>query len=285
MKRVLITGKDSYIGESFRKYVAEHYPSDIEVDSISVRGDEWRSYDFSRYDTVLHVAALVHKNEKNIALDEYLKVNNDLTIAVANKARLSGVKQFVFMSTIAVYEKTNFINDKTKLNPTSKYGISKLMAESSLLKMRSSKFVVTIVRPPMIYGKNSPGNFSRLRALALKFPIFPKFDNRRSMVFVDNLSEALVEICVLPENIIIIPQNKEYVSTSSIIYQIRSNNGEQTVFISGVKNLLRLLISHNRTLDKVYGSLAVDRKLSGNLTSYAKINLVDSIDKIEEKIL
>lgn len=282
MKKVLITGKTSYIGRSFRAYVEANYPSEIQVDSISVRGDAWRSCDFSGYDAVLHVAAVVHKNEKNVSLDSYLKVNKDLPIAVAEKAKLSEVNQFIFISTVAVYGKTNYITDKTKLEPTTKYGLSKLQAENELVNLRDSNFIVSIVRPPMIYGKGSPGNFARLRRLGLRLPIFPKINNRRSMLFIDNLSEFLAQLSISPKDLVFVPQNLEYANTSNILYLIRKSNGKKTLFVPGFKKLMEVLILYNKTLARVYGSLTIDRKLSGDLLAYSKASLADSIDRIED---
>lgn len=283
MKKVLITGKNSYIGRSFKAYVEANYPSEIQVDSISVRGKTWREYDFSGYDTVLHVAALVHKNEKNIPLERYLIVNRDLALAVAKKAQLDGVKHFIFISTIAVYAKTNHITEQTKLKPVTKYGLSKLKAEQALISLRSKKFTVSIVRPPMIYGKNCPGNFAKLRAIALKIPIFPKVSNDRSMIFIDNLSEFLAQLIFSPINLTLIPQNMKYVNTSRLLYLIRTNNRKKIIFVPGFSLLISFLVNHNEIISKVYGSLTIEHGLSGELIKYSKFDLVDSINNIESQ--
>lgn len=285
MKRVLITGKDSYIGESFRKYVAEHYPSDIEVDSISVRGDEWRSYDFSRYDTVLHVAALVHKNEKDIALAEYLKVNRDLSIAVAEKAKSSGVNQFIFLSTIAVYGIVSGlkIDINTELAPVTKYGISKLDAEHGLKELAGGRFNVAIVRPPMIYGRNCPGNYSRLSNLASKLSVYPKVINKRSMIYIENLSEFLYQICVQKLGGIFLPQNQDYVETSELIKLIRQSHGKSTLFIPGFSRLLLSLTKRNSAINKIYGSLMIDRSLNSVEFIYDRIPFKQTVKSTEDK--
>lgn len=281
MKKVLITGKNSYIGQSFKSYVEANYPSEIQVDSISVRGNTWREYDFSGYDAVMHVAALVHKNEKNIPLERYLVVNRNLALAVAKKAQLAGVKHFIFISTVAVYAKTNHITEQTKLKPVTKYGLSKLKAEQELISLRSKKFTISIVRPPMIYGKDCPGNFAKLRAIALKIPIFPKVSNDRSMIFIDNLSEFLAQLSLFPKNLMLIPQNLKYSNTSNILRLIRRSSGKKTVFVPGFEPLIKFIALYNKTIAKVYGSLIIDRDLSGDLVNYAKIDLPNSINRIE----
>src|SRR5699024_450683 len=79
------------------------------------------------------------------------------------------------------------IDDNTPLNPTTHYGKSKLQAEEKINELNNNSFKVAIVRPPMIYGKGCKGNYQRLRRLALITPVFPYIDNKRSMIYIDNL--------------------------------------------------------------------------------------------------
>ena len=147
-KKILITGKTSYIGMSFQKYIEAYNQRNpentYEVNAISVRDEKWKEYDFSQYDVVLHLAGIAHVdigkgNQKELE-KEYYRVNRDLTIAVAEKAKEAGVKQFIFMSSIIVYGESapigenKIITKDTVPTPSNFYGNSKLQAERGIKK-------------------------------------------------------------------------------------------------------------------------------------------------------
>src|SRR5699024_2191706 len=160
-KKILITGKNSYIGRSFIEYCKKN-EIDFEIDELDVRGEEWKSYDFTSYDSVFHVAGIAHNSSDPKLEDLYYKVNRDLTVEIAKKAKQSDVPQFIFMSSMIVFG--NHPNGKTRItqdtepNPDNFYGDSKLQAEKGLKELESDNFKVVVLRPPMIYGKNSKGN-------------------------------------------------------------------------------------------------------------------------------
>ena len=79
MKKILITGANSYIGTSFEQYVRENYPNDYVVDTVDMIDGSWRSKDFSEYDSVLHVAGIAHQKETKENAPLYYQVNRDLT--------------------------------------------------------------------------------------------------------------------------------------------------------------------------------------------------------------
>src|SRR5690625_4417055 len=133
MKKILITGKNSYVGTSFREWVSK-YPSEYKVDTISLRNDDWREKSFSGYDTILHTVGIAHVDSNpDPKMEElYYKVNRDLTIEAAQKAKADGVRQFIFMSSIIVYgisgkiNEPRIIDENTIPNPANFYGNSKL---------------------------------------------------------------------------------------------------------------------------------------------------------------
>ena len=100
--RVLVTGENSYAGRQFEKRILE-LNMDWEIDFVSVRNNDWEKEDFSRYDAIYHVAAIVHQKEKKENESLYYEINRDLTYELAVKAKSEGVKSFVFLSTMAVY--------------------------------------------------------------------------------------------------------------------------------------------------------------------------------------
>lgn len=260
MKKVLITGKNSYIGQSFKSYVEANYPSEIQVDSISVRGDAWREYDFSRYDAVLHVAGIAHVSADPKMETEYYKVNRDLTIAVAKLTKQSGVRQFVFMSSMIIYgekrgiDSLTIIDRATKPEPIDFYGRSKLEADLGVQKLADDKFNVVSVRTPMVFGPQSKGNFPLLVKVAKVSPIFPKINNQRSMIYINNLAEFLAKTILNNISGIYFPQNQEPLSTLAIVKIIRTQLHKPLIVISLFNPLLRLLGRRFRVINKVFGS-------------------------------
>ena len=185
MTSILITGAGSYVGECVRKYMLAH--GEYQIDAVDTMGDNWKMADYGLYDAVFHVAGIAHVNADPKMEPLYYKVNRDLTIEVAKHAKAAGVKQFVFMSSQIVFHesqslKTEVLTADTKENPNGFYGDSKLQAEKGLHELECDCFKVCILRPPMIYGPNSKGNFPRLAKLATKVPVFPCWHNKRSML-------------------------------------------------------------------------------------------------------
>ena len=186
MKHILITGKNGYISTALFNWIKKK-DQKITIDILDLLDPKWVDHSFSGVDTIIHTAALVHQSEKDHSLDEYRKVNTQLTVDIAQKAKNAGVSQFIFMSTMAVYgiepslTEDTIINEKTPDSPTTKYGISKLEAEIELKKLDDSNFKVAIIRPPFVYGKNCPGNYQLLKKLTLKFHFIPKINIAKIM--------------------------------------------------------------------------------------------------------
>src|SRR5690625_3200465 len=212
MKHILITGQNSYIGNNVKRWL-ENHPEQYKIDTISMRVDSWEEKDFSNYDVIFHVAGIAHVSTDPKLEDLYYKVNRDLTIEVAEKAKNEGVGQFIFMSSIIVYGDNRINNGVIEIDtppsPVNFYGKSKLEAEKELEDLASGEFKIAILRPPMIYGKDSKGNYPRLAKLARRTPIFPDFNNQRSMLHIDNLCEFVKLIIDNKESGLFFPQNKE----------------------------------------------------------------------------
>ena len=159
MKRILITAKHSYIGNSFAEWTNGKY----DIDFISCRTDEWKQSSFSVYDAILHVAGIAHIKESKDNIKLYYEVNRDLTIELAAKAKTDGVKQFIFLSSMSVYGiESGTINKDTPTNPKNNYGISKIEAENQIKLLENDHFKITIIRPPMVYGMGCKGNYCLL---------------------------------------------------------------------------------------------------------------------------
>ena len=239
MTKVLITGAGSYVGESVRRYILST-SSDFEIDAVDTMNDAWKEADFSKYDVVYHVAGIAHVNADPKMEALYYKVNRDLTVEVARAAKAAGVKQFIFMSSQIVFHesqslKSEVLTADTKENPNGFYGDSKLQAEKGLHELECDAFKVCILRPPMIYGPNSKGNFPRLVTLAQKTPLFPAWHNKRSMLYIDNLAEFVKQAILRELSGTFYPQNRELADTVEIIRYFAKANGHK-VWITRLLN-------------------------------------------------
>ena len=280
MKKILITGKNSYVGTSLEKWLGKH-PDRYSIDSISLRNDSWKERDFSGYDAVFHVAGIAHIKETKENAQLYYKVNRDLTYEVAQKAKIEGVKQFIFLSSMSVYGIESGVIDKdSPLKPKSNYGKSKLQAEELISAIDGGTFKVTILRPPMIYGKGCKGNYTRLANLAIKIPIFPNVNNKRSMIYIDNLSEFIRLLIDDSKSGLFHPQNKEYVCTTEMVKMIAEFHGTN-IKMTKLFNVFLKLISIN-TVKKVFGDLVYDKKMDDYKNRYIVCDFETSI-RLTEK--
>lgn len=261
MKKILITGENSYIGNSLETWLLKE-PDKFEIDKISLKDDDWKNYDFSQYDSLVHVAGIAHNSSKAKMKELYYTINRDLTIEVAKEAKEQGVKQFIFMSSIIVYgDQYEVIDENTKPSPANFYGDSKLQAENGIKKLESEDFKVVIIRPPMVYGKGSKGNYPKLAKFAKITPIFPNIDNQRSMLHIDNLTE-FIKLTIKNENTgIFHPQNKDYVNTSQLVKAISQEHGRKVIMIRMPKNLTKSVCKIN-LFNKVFGNLIYKKTIS-----------------------
>ncbi len=279
MKSILITGKNSYIGTSLENWLMRE-PDKYKVDKVDMKDGSWKEKDFSQYDVVFHVAGIAHIKETSDNQDLYYKVNRDLAYETAQKSKQDGVEQFVFLSSMSVYGIENGVIDKnTPLNPNSAYGKSKIEAEELINKLRDDSFTVATLRPPMVYGKGCRGNYPRLVGLALKTPIFPMVDNKRSMIYIDNLSEFVKHLIDNKSGGLFFPQNAEYVNTSEMVRLIAEVHGKRVVLTKLFNPLLRLL--NVSTVNKVFGDLVYDMSMSNCEFDYRVCGFRDSIKKTE----
>jgi len=264
MKKILITGKDSYIGTSFENWLSKE-PARYEIDTLDMKDPAWQGQDFSQYDVVFHVAGIAHVSSAPHMEELYYKVNRDLVIETAKKAKAQGVKQFIFMSSIIVYGEASsskrVIDRNTVPKPSSFYGLSKLQAEEGLRSLESESFKIVVLRPPMIYGKGSKGNYAKLAAFSKRAPCFPDFDNMRSMLHIDNLCELLRALVDNEEKGLFLPQNAEYVKTSELVKTIAAAQGRDLRTTRIFNPLIGLMMGIG-LVSKVFGNLVYDQAMS-----------------------
>ena len=257
--KILVVGAKGYIGESFAEYVLRRAKSggSIIVDVVdSYKG--WKNKSFEGYDSVIFAAGIAHRKQNLSNLRLYFAVNRNLAVAVAKKAKSAKVPQFVYLSSMAVYgKKEGEISEDTKAIPRHNdyYGLSKLQAENRLQKLEDAGFTIAIIRPPMVYGANCPGKFVQLIKLAKFLPIVPDSQNKRSILYIDNLSEFLCMVAQNRTSGIFCPQNGEYASTATLIRLLRRRMGKKTVIIPGTGWILGLLMAFCPPVKTAFGSL------------------------------
>ena len=288
MKKVLITGANSYIGTSFENYVMQCH--DYQIDTVDMIDNTWRDKSFSEYNSVFHVAGIAHSDTGRVSEERkqfYYQINTDLTIETAKKAKADGVGQFIFMSSAIVYGdsapigKPKRITRDTPVAPANFYGDSKVQAENGLLKLADESFHVVILRPPMIYGKGSKGNYPQLSKFAQKLPLFPYIKNERSMLYIGNLTEFVKLMIDNNESGIFYPQNAEYVVTSEMVNAIAQAHGKKIRLVKGTTVPLKAMSHVIGLVNKAFGNLSYDMSMSEYKENYRKFSFEESIRQTE----
>lgn len=270
MKNILITGENGFIGNQFQLFLSR---DKYKVERISLRNNDWMFRSFKKYDVIIHLAALVHNNQPNAKIVDYMNTNYHLTREIAKKAKDDGVSQFIFFSTMSIFGLTGSINEKCEINqstpykPNSAYGYSKLLAERDLQKLSNDKFVVNIVRPPMIYGKEGPGNFAKLIKIANLSKIFPKYNNERSVIHIENLYQHVLDLIMNKKSDITHPQNKEYMNTNTALSLIRHHLGKSSKLIEiPLPSIANKALAKLNIANKIYGNLTYVKNMDDRET-------------------
>lgn len=279
MKRVLITGANSYVGTSVEKWLMKE-PNNYYVETLDMKDPSWRDFDFSRFDVVFHVAGVAHLKENGKNRLNFFYVNRDLAYEVAKYSNEMGIKHFIFMSSMSVYGVDSGMIDSNIIeNPKSAYGQSKLQGEKLISKLTSKNFKISIVRPPMIYGNNGVGNYLILRNFALMIPIFPNINNQRSMIYINNFAEFIKHVIDLEYTGILLPQNNDYVKTSELVKKIRDCHGKKTILVSFFNPIIKLLMYGK--IKKIFSSLSYSKAESHFNLNYNIYNFEESIEFTE----
>lgn len=289
MKRVLITGANSFVGTNVERWLDKSFDGEKKqfwVDTVDTMNDAWKKADFSKYDVVFHVAGIAHVDPKPEMAPLYYKVNRDLAIEVAEWAKEHGVKQFIYMSSGIVYKaskslKGDIKTPETKPEPNDFYGDSKLQAENGLKELDCETFKICILRPPMIYGPGNKGNLPRLAWLACTVPVFPAWHNKRSMLHVYNLAEFVKQIILREMSGTFFPQNAEYSDTVEIVRLFAKEHGHR-IWISRVINpLVWLGAKFLPAIPKMFSDSYYVPEMSKYDFEYQVISFEDSLKGLE----
>lgn len=283
MKKILISGINSYIGIAFKQWL-QRWPDEYYVENISMRDDIWRTKKFSKFDVVLCLTGVAHVRETKKNESMYYKINRDLPYEFAKKCKSENVKQFIFLSSMSVYGlERGMISKNSPLKPKSNYGKSKLQAEKLIGGLNDKFFKVATIRPPMVYGENCKGNYSRLAKVAIKTPFFPNINNERSMIYIKNLCEFLRTLIDEGSSGLFFPQNNEYVCTSQLVQLIAKAHGKEMKLTKTINLLIEMLKID--IVNKVFGSLVYEKSMSKYVKDYCIYSFEESVFLTEKGLM
>ncbi len=308
--RVLVTGANGFIGRvlcaaltqhgyavrgAVRSSTASTQTPCMAVGEITEQMD-W-SVALTDVDVVIHLAARVHVM-RDTAVDplaEFRRVNTAGTEHLARCAAASGVKRFVYVSSIGVNGSRTAVDEKFSEmdvpHPHNAYAVSKLEAEQALGRIaRETGFQMVIVRPPLVYGPGVKGNFAQMLAMVAKgVPLpFASVHNRRSLIYVENLVDALIA-CVshtAAAGQTYLVCDGEDVSTPDLLRQLAVAMGVPSRLFPCPVMLLRLagkLTGQSQQLDRLLSSLQVDNgKIRRDLNWYPPYSLQQGLQATAE---
>lgn len=264
---ILIIGKNSYIGNHIDEWLSRYGHKVAQLDVLT---EDWKNYDYSPFDAIVHVAGIVHRPDcKDWEL--YKRVNTDMPVKIATMAKEQGVKQYIYFSTMGVYQANkklgaSVVDETTPLlsNSSSFYGMSKLMAEEALTKLQEEGFSVAFVRPPSVYGKGCKGGYiTGFKKIAQMLPVIPRaYENAcQSFIYIDNLSECVRLIVENHLSGVFCPQDDEIPNANRLLEVICKGIGK-IYRSSRLLGICLQLLSFIPLVKKAYGGIEYSRTLS-----------------------
>lgn len=282
MKRILLTGGTGFVGTVLHEALVGTYEivsvvrdkTPEQKSNVFSVGDFSADTDFSDaltgVDTVIHLAARAHitNNSAKNSLIEFRECNTEATLKLARQASEAGVKRFIFISSIGV---NGVCNEKPFTafdtpNPTEDYAVSKYEAECGLKEIATSgSFELVIIRPPLVYGKDAPGNFGTLLKVARKNLPLPlgAINNSRSFVYVENLVDLVMD-CIHNKRAAgqtLLVSDGENISTTQLLNKLIRATGQKSRLIPIPVTILKCLaslIGKKSVVERFSSSLTVD---------------------------
>ena len=312
MAKILVTGASGFVGKSLtaelfrqgyaigaavRSTKSQIYNAEVVVVGEIDGNTDWTNA-LQSVDVVIHLAARVHVMNENFAnpLAEFRKVNLEGTQQLAESAANAGVKRFVYVSSIGVngFKTTLPFTESVNPNPHSDYALSKWEAEQVLLRVSAETGLeVVIIRPPLVYGFDAPGNFAQMiKVLRHEIPLpFASVKNLRSFIYVENLVDALILCGTHPKAAgkTYLVSDGEDVTTAQLLRQLGEAMGRPARLFSCTPSLLKLaglLIGKSEQFDRLLGSLQVDSsKIRQELGWMPPASFAEGIKKTVERLV
>jgi UDP-glucose 4-epimerase len=301
---ILLTGSSGFVGNALlgvldpkhlsilgRKSVQGYFKAFFQAD---IAGNTDYSAALKGIDVVIHSAARVHVMDEKSSdpLAEFREVNTAGTLNLAQQAADSGVKRFIFISSIKVNGEKTFpgkpFQYDDKPMPEDAYGISKAEAETGLRQIAlKTGMEVVIIRPPLVYGPGVKANFAAMMSLAKKNLPLPlgAIHNKRSLVAIDNLVSLVITCIRHPKaaNQIFLVSDDHTLSTTELIETMFNAIGKKAMFVPVPVKLLHFLanlIGKGSVIERLYGNLEVDIEFTKNTLSWRPVVSVQ--DAIKE---
>lgn len=284
---VLLTGGSGFVGSRIAKRLLD---DDYQVTAavrdsrakLDVRLDPWKFEDLTSdqdwsavvegRELVIHCAARVHVMNEFVAnpLNEFRKINVDGTCALARQAAEAGVRRFIFISSIKVNGEGTPLGLPYRADdvpaPQDFYGLSKLEAEQSLMRLAAETGMeVVIIRPPLVYGLGVKGNFASMIKLVDKCVLLPlgAIHNKRSLVSIDNLVDLIIRCIDHPAagNQVFLAGDGEDLSTTELLLGVGKAMGKTARLIPVPAGLLLFgatVLGKKAMAQRLLGSLQVD---------------------------
>lgn len=283
MKKILVTGANGFLGKAVsQKLIQDGFDVTCAVRKpfvldgasiINISGldgqTDW-SKSLGGVECVIHTAARVHimKETGDSPYEEFHKVNVIGTLNLAEQAIKHGVRRFIFISSIGVNGNNNArpFTETDRPNPQGPYAVSKYEAEQKLTALaKETGLQVVIIRPPLVYAPNAPGNFgSLMRWVRQGIPLpLGAVHNKRSLVALGNLVSFVIHCVDHPKaaNEIFLICDNEDVSTTELIKRTAKVSGKQPLLIPvpvGLMKFVARLIGKEELANRLFGSLQID---------------------------
>lgn len=294
MKRVMVTGASGFVGKSLCRELVrtgysvvgivrhiQHRIPSVEYIEADLAHPDSLAQDFPKVDCIIHLAGRAHvlNDEAENPLEAFREANRDATVRLANRALSAGVKRFVFVSSIGVNgnrtEQCAF-TEASPPQPYAPYAISKLEAEIELASQLEAKGMeLVIVRPPLIYACDAPGNFGRfMRLIAKGFPLpLRHVGNSRSLISRNNMV-GFLKLCIdhpsAAGELFLVADGQD-VSTADMVTSLCQGMGKRPLLIPFPAALLRValgLLGKENMYDQLCGSLQIDSSKARRLLGW-----------------
>lgn len=251
MKKVLITGANSFLGNNTKLYLERK--EEYLVDILDMTDKKWILSDFSKYDVVFNVCAIVHRFDvEDDSL--YFEINRDLAVEIATKAKTEGVKQFIQTSTNGVFGvDLGIMSSKNGFFPKTAYEKSKYEADCLLEKLRDDDFKICIIRPPLIYGKGCKGNFPKLEKYGINRKVFPSLKNKKDFIYIENMADFVMFAIENNLDEICYPRDPNLVAVSDMVSLIANLNGNKMHLWWIFNPFVRIVYRFSHALRLVFG--------------------------------